>query len=125
MNSTTLGTALPIAFPTALPTALPTTIRTAQIPGASAPFISPDVRVCECIRISQECRMIIARAIADCASICEDVGTTLNEAHHVHWQGTASQRFRNDLVSAADSLEQLLSVAQALGTRTGTSTGAW
>ncbi|MEE8724934.1 MAG: hypothetical protein SOH95_04360 [Bifidobacterium crudilactis] len=90
---------------------------------AYTPFISPNVRVCECLRVSWECRVLVAQAIADCASICEDVKTTLDTAQHVNWQGTASRRFRENLSSTTEFVESLLSEAKALKAQT--DAGAW
>ncbi|MCI1868075.1 hypothetical protein [Bifidobacterium crudilactis] len=90
---------------------------------AHTPFISPSVRACECLHVSQECRVLVARAIADCASICEEVKTTLDAAQHVNWQGTASRRFRDNLSSTTEFVESLLSEAKALKAQT--DAGAW
>jgi L-aminopeptidase/D-esterase-like protein len=77
----------------------------------------PVLTCCECQRVAQECRLIIARVIADCTLTAKDSQSTLALVQQMDWHGTAAQYAHQELLSIQRSLQTIAENAQTLGRR--------
>ncbi|MCH4175744.1 MAG: hypothetical protein LKF41_07805 [Bifidobacterium sp.] len=80
-------------------------------------FAEPVLLIRECQRAAQECRIILARIIADCNLTVNDIQLPLASAKRISWQGSAAQYFRKEILSLENSLHTIAEGAQTLGQR--------